>query len=395
MLPTRRDSGRPSRASPPRMPLPKLSPSSVGHRSGSPNVRGRILTNPSIPALGNGSDRGCTFSLAPVEGSSSSDCEGDAWLAHAAAQGQWHHPHGSSCCVRVQRGLDTWEASAAASPPGQSGQIAPSATGRASRRWGPAAPARASSRLPPRCPRGTRHPLTQRRAVMPGCPSHLTGRMAPSPAAAARARPNVASSHLGGFGGSLPAPSWDRSLPLPQAGPASQRWVHGRAHPSTGGSPPGPHRACLPRPASGYGARLPIDNIGRGVVRAPAGQCLSGPGCRACIYWRGLMAPPPCGSVSGHAHVTGLGVWGPLPAAPWQRMHARAVAPPPPGGDMPCAYRACYRLYDDTAFHRVWGPGCPRHHAGGIAPPPRQQLRPRCGHHWTATGALTRSPLAP
>ena len=132
MLPTRRDSGRPSRASPPRMPLPKLSPSSVGHRSGSPNVRGRILTNPSIPALGNGSDRGRTFSLAPVEGSSSTECEGDAWLSHAAAQGEWHHPHGSSCSVRVQRGLDTWEASAAASPPGQSGQVTPSAAGRAS-----------------------------------------------------------------------------------------------------------------------------------------------------------------------------------------------------------------------------------------------------------------------
>ena len=44
------------------------------------------------------------------------------------------------------------------------------------------------------------------------------------------------------------------------------------------------------------------------------------------------MAPPPCGSVSGHAHVTGLGVWGPLPAAPWQHMHARAVAPLPPVG---------------------------------------------------------------
>ena len=68
MLPTRRDSGRPSCASPPRMPLPKLSPSSVGHRSGSPNIRGCILTNPSIPALSNGSDRGCRFSLAPVEG---------------------------------------------------------------------------------------------------------------------------------------------------------------------------------------------------------------------------------------------------------------------------------------------------------------------------------------
>ena len=135
MLPTRRDSGRPSRTSPPRMPLPKLSPSSVGHRSGSPNVRGRILTNPSIPALGNGSDRGCRFSLAPVEGASSTDYEGDARLAHAAAQGQRHHPHGSSRYVRVQRGLDTWEASAAASPPGQSGQVAPSAAGRASRRW--------------------------------------------------------------------------------------------------------------------------------------------------------------------------------------------------------------------------------------------------------------------
>ena len=175
--------------------MPKLSPSSVGHRSGSPNVRGRILTNPSIPALGNGSDRGCRFSLAPVEGASSTDYEGDARLAHAAAQGQRHHPHGSSSYVRVQRGLDTWEASAAASPPGQSGQVAPSAAGRASRRWDRQC---LSSHLPPRCPRGTRHPLTQRRAVMPGCPRHLTGRMAPSPAAAAQA---MMRSPLDSYGG--------------------------------------------------------------------------------------------------------------------------------------------------------------------------------------------------
>ena len=44
------------------------------------------------------------------------------------------------------------------------------------------------------------------------------------------------------------------------------------------------------------------------------------------------MAPPPCGSVSGRAHVTGLGVWGPLPAAPWQRVRVRAVAPSPRWG---------------------------------------------------------------
>ena len=56
------------------------------------------------------------------------------------------------------------------------------------------------------------------------------------------------------------------------------------------------------------------------------------------IYWQGLMAPAPCGSVSGPGHVTGLGVWGPLPAAPWQRVRTRALLPPSPGGDMPCAY---------------------------------------------------------
>lgn len=75
---------------------------------------------------------------------------------------------------------------------------------------GPAAPAWASSRLPPRCPRGTRHPLTQRRAVMPGCPRHLTGRMAPSPAAAAQA---MMRSPLDSYGGPClqpPSQAWGR-----------------------------------------------------------------------------------------------------------------------------------------------------------------------------------------
>ena len=87
--------------------------------------------------------------------------------------------------------------------------------------------------------------------------------------------PNVAGSHLGGFSGSRPAPSWGRSLPLPQAGPASQRWV----------------RAVLRIPPP---AAAPLGLI------APASltqRRATVPGCPSIISAGGLSGPLP-GSIS-------------------------------------------------------------------------------------------------
>ena len=70
MLPMRRDSGQPHRF------FPKDAPAQAFTLRcwallGQPKCRGCILTNPSIPALGYGANRGRTFLLAPIKGSSS------------------------------------------------------------------------------------------------------------------------------------------------------------------------------------------------------------------------------------------------------------------------------------------------------------------------------------
>ena len=72
MLPTRRDSSRPSRISS-KDALAQAFTLKRGASLGQPQHRGRILTNPSIPALRNRADRGRTFPLAPIEGSSSTE----------------------------------------------------------------------------------------------------------------------------------------------------------------------------------------------------------------------------------------------------------------------------------------------------------------------------------
>lgn len=138
---------------------------------------------------------------------------------------------------------------------------------------GPAAPTWASSRLPPRCPRGTRHPLTQHRAVMPGCPRHLTGRMAPSPAAAAQA---MMRSPLDSYGG-------------PCLQPPSALAKHGAGLPGT--CPPTYVHSVFLSPSLSSGR-------GRGI---PPASCPSLP------FGQGLTAPPPrqqwyrCGACPGYA----------------------------------------------------------------------------------------------
>ena len=152
-------------------------------------------------------------------------------------------------------------------------------------------------------------------------------------------------------------------------------------HSSTG-SPPGPHCACLPRPASGHGAQLP-SIIWAGVLSVPLRQHLSGPGCHAYIL-AGVNGTTPA-AASRAVPTSWAWVCGGPCLQPLGMCACACCCPPSPSGDMPCTYRTCYRQYVNTAFHWVWGLAALGTTRGGRVPPLRQQLRP-CSHHGTAMG---------